>query len=414
MFLASDGGELRDRARAVRRRRLQRRVLSGPARALMRAVVEAPSGIIGDVKAGTVAAARGRSRFARPDPANRSRRPRPPPRRHSRPIAMTARLPPLPPARRAAAAPRTPGDPRAGRRHGLSRPRDRRAGPRRRRGRVQHRDDGLPGDPDRSVLRRADRHAHLSAHRQHRRQPRGRRVDAAVRRRARHPRPAARSLRTGARRATSARTSRANGIVGIADIDTRRLTRMLRDKGAQNGCIVAAAAIDDATSPSAVARGARRAVDGRAGPRAGRDLHRALRVERRRRGRWARATGAGATPRFHVVAYDFGVKHNILRMLAERGCRVTVVPAQTPARRGARAASPTACSCPTAPATPSPATTRSRAIRDDRRRAACRPSASASATSCSGSPSGAKTVKMKFGHHGANHPVQDLRHRAAC
>ena len=134
---------------------------------------------------------------------------------------------------------------------------------------------------------------------------------------------------------------------------------------------------------------------------------RAVRVDVGRVGAGQRATGQAGRARFHVVAYDFGIKHNILRMLAERGCRLTVVPAQTPARDVLRAASPTACSCRTAPAIRSRATTRSRAIRDDRRRAACPRSASASAISCSGSRRARRTMKMKFGHHGANHPVLD-------
>ena len=155
---------------------------------------------------------------------------------------------------------------------------------------------------------------------------------AHLRRGTRHPRPAAPARRTGARPATSSAYLRANNIVGIADIDTRKLTRILREKGAQNGCIVAAADIDRRSRGEALRSHAR---------------------ARRRRWRastsrkvvscstpydWTRATwalGPGYRPqdepRFHVVAYDFGIKHNILRMLAERGCRLTVVPAQTPA-----------------------------------------------------------------------------------
>ena len=121
-------------------------------------------------------------------------------------------------------------------------------------------------------------------------------------------------------------------------------------------------------------------------------------------GEWS-LTGFQALPepKFHVVAYDFGVKRNILRMLAQRGCRVTVVPAQTPAA-DVLAMTPDGIFCRTAPATPSPAITRSPRSASSWP-AASRPSASASATSCWRWPRG-QDVKMKFGHHGANHPVR--------
>ncbi len=124
---------------------------------------------------------------------------------------------------------------------------------------------------------------------------------------------------------------------------------------------------------------------------------------------WKLGSGYGeqAAPRFHVVAYDFGVKFNILRMLAERGCKVTVVPAQTPAARGAGIATRTACSCPTAPATRSLATTPSPL------HASCVATGIPTFGICLGHQimalaSGAKTFKMGHGHHGANHPVKDL------
>ncbi len=123
----------------------------------------------------------------------------------------------------------------------------------------------------------------------------------------------------------------ASNVVGIADIDTRQLTRILREKGAQNGCLVAAAALTIAT-PRTPSRRAQAAP-----AMAGQDLAKV--VSCRTPYEWTESTwalGAGyrrpEAPRCHVVAYDYGVKHNILRMLAERGCRVTVVPAQTPAR----------------------------------------------------------------------------------
>ena len=124
------------------------------------------------------------------------------------------------------------------------------------------------------------------------------------------------------------------------------------------------------------------------------------------RGRSAAGYRPMGEPKFHVVAYDYGAKHNILRLLAQRGCRLTVVPAKTTARRSAARSSRTASSCRTARAIPSRAITRSRrsAISSI---AAFRRSASALATSCSASRPARARVKMKFGHHGANHPVLD-------
>jgi carbamoyl-phosphate synthase small subunit len=155
---------------------------------------------------------------------------------------------------------------------------------------------------------------------------------------------------------------------------------------------------------------AARAAPGRwrAGPGRVVSTDQSLRMDRPS-GRWAPAIGTQPMPRFKVVAYDFGVKHNILRMLADRGCRVTVVPAHTPAAE-VLAQRPTACSCPTAPATPSPATTPSPP------RANSSTAASPTFGICLGHQimglaCGARTYKMKFGHHGANHPVKDLDDR---
>jgi len=196
----------------------------------------------------------------------------------------------------------------------------------------------------------------------------------------------------------------ANRIVGIADIDTRKLTRALRDRGAQNGCLYAAAAIDEAAVAAAVERALA------APSMAGLDLARVVSCTAPYE--WSASTwalGAGFrqldNPRFHVVAYDYGVKHNILRMLAARGCRLTVVPAQTPAD-AVFALKPSGVFLSNGPGDPEPCDYAIAAIR------AIVASGMPTFGICLGHQllalaSGAKTVKMKFGHHGANHPVLD-------
>ncbi len=196
----------------------------------------------------------------------------------------------------------------------------------------------------------------------------------------------------------------ANRIVGIADIDTRKLTRTLRDKGAQNGCLHAAAAIDAAGVAATVKRA--QAVPSMAGLDLARVVSCTAPYE------WSASTwalGAGFRqqehPRFHVVAYDFGVKHNILRMLAARGCRLTVVPAQTPAD-AALALKPDGVFLSNGPGDPEPCAYAIAAIRTIVERGL------PTFGICLGHQLlalavGAKTVKMKFGHHGANHPVLD-------
>ncbi len=198
---------------------------------------------------------------------------------------------------------------------------------------------------------------------------------------------------------------RERNVIGIADIDTRRLTRILREQGAQNGCLVAGAAIDEAAALEAA-----RGFPGLQGM----DLAKQVCTREAyewRQGSWSLADGlpgdapAGDLPRY-VVAYDFGVKRNILRMLTDRGCRISVVPAQTPADE-VLALQPDGVFLSNGPGDPEPCDYAIAAVKQ------------LLATGvplfgiCLGHQllslaSGARTVKMKFGHHGANHPVQDL------
>ncbi|HJU40429.1 MAG TPA: glutamine-hydrolyzing carbamoyl-phosphate synthase small subunit [Tahibacter sp.] len=193
-----------------------------------------------------------------------------------------------------------------------------------------------------------------------------------------------------------------HGIVAIADIDTRRLTRILRDKGAQNGCIVAGAAVD-----ADAALAAARAFPGLKGM----DLAKVVSV--RERYRWNdgsydldRTAHAQTPSAFRVVAYDFGIKHNILRMLADRGCDVTVVPAQTSASE-VFALNPDGVFLSNGPGDPEPCDYAIAAIREFVR-ARVPTFGICLGHQLLGLAVGAKTLKMKFGHHGANHPVIDL------
>ena len=197
-----------------------------------------------------------------------------------------------------------------------------------------------------------------------------------------------------------------NGVTAIADIDTRRLTRILREKGAQNGAIIAgpAAAAEGAVE---AALAAARAFPGLKGA----DLAKVVSVTEKYQwteGSWTLDKGyvtPTAAPQFKVVAYDFGVKHNILRLLADRGCAVTVVPAQTSAA-DVLALNPDGIFLSNGPGDPAPCDYAITAIAEFLK------------TDipvfgiCLGHQllalaSGAQTLKMKFGHHGANHPVQD-------
>ncbi|MFN5155496.1 MAG: glutamine-hydrolyzing carbamoyl-phosphate synthase small subunit, partial [Betaproteobacteria bacterium] len=198
------------------------------------------------------------------------------------------------------------------------------------------------------------------------------------------------------------------GTVAIAGIDTRRLTRVLRRTGAQNGCILGfepGTAVGEVQVEEAVARA--RAAASMAGQDLARVVSTAAAYEWTET-EWHLGRGFGRleSPRFHVVAYDFGVKRNILRMLASRGCRVTVVPAQTPAAE-VLALRPDGVFLSNGPGDPEPC---------DYAIAATRTLLEAGIPTfgiCLGHQilalaSGAKTFKMKFGHHGANHPVKDL------
>ena len=195
----------------------------------------------------------------------------------------------------------------------------------------------------------------------------------------------------------------ARNIVGIAEIDTRRLTRLLRDKGAQSGCIVAG---DDLDEDKALA--AARGFPGLKGM----DLAKEVSCKKAYRwdeNIWQLGSGYGKAPAeqpYKVVAYDYGVKRNILRMLIERGCDVTVVPADTPASE-VLAMQPDGVFLANGPGDPAASDYAVEAIKE------ILETDTPIFGICLGYQllalaSGAKTVKMKFGHHGANHPVQDL------
>ncbi|MBL0661923.1 glutamine-hydrolyzing carbamoyl-phosphate synthase small subunit [Aeromonas caviae] len=197
---------------------------------------------------------------------------------------------------------------------------------------------------------------------------------------------------------------KSHNIVGIADIDTRKLTRILREKGAQAGCILAGKQLDEVHALEQA-----RAFPGLKGM----DLAKEVTVSESyswTEGSWQLGKGH-VTPtadelKYHVVAYDFGVKRNILRMLVDRGCRLTVVPAKTPAAE-VLAMNPDGIFLSNGPGDPEPCDYAIEAIK------AFLDTSTPVFGICLGHQllglaSGAKTIKMKFGHHGANHPVKSL------
>jgi carbamoyl-phosphate synthase small subunit len=194
----------------------------------------------------------------------------------------------------------------------------------------------------------------------------------------------------------------AHGVPAIAEIDTRKLTRLLREKGAQNGCLMAG----DIDLERALAEA--RKFPGLAGM----DLAKVVTTDKPYQwseGRWELGSGfrQPADPRYHVVAYDYGVKRNILRLLAERAARLTIVPAQTPARDVLRL-KPDGVFLSNGPGDPEPCDYAIEAIGELLDTTKIPVFGICLGHQLMGLASGAKTLKMKFGHHGANHPVKDL------
>jgi len=191
-------------------------------------------------------------------------------------------------------------------------------------------------------------------------------------------------------------------IVGIADIDTRKLTRILREKGAQNGCLVAG----DVDTNEALKKA--KSFPGLAGM----DLARVVTTQKPyewNEGGWELGKGYRRieNPKFHVVAYDYGIKRNILRMLADRDTRVSVVPAQMPAKDVLKM-KPDGVFLANGPGDPEPCDYAIESIGEILDATRIPVFGICLGHQLMGLASGAKTLKMKFGHHGANHPVKDL------
>ena len=192
-----------------------------------------------------------------------------------------------------------------------------------------------------------------------------------------------------------------NKVVGIAELDTRKLTRILREKGAQNGCLTTDVDVEKALAKAKAFPGL-----------AGMDLAKVVTTDRPyewTEGRWERGSGYRKldNPRFHVVAYDYGIKHNILRMIADRGARITVVPAFLPAKDVLKLR-PDGVFLANGPGDPEPCDYAIEAIGEILDATRVPVFGICLGHQLMGLASGAKTLKMKFGHHGANHPVKDL------
>ena len=198
---------------------------------------------------------------------------------------------------------------------------------------------------------------------------------------------------------------KSRNIVAIAGVDTRRLTRILREKGAQNGCIMAGDNIDEAQAIASA-----QAFAGLKGMDLAKEVT-ASEPYTWTEGVWDLATDSHREVQnlpYHVVAYDFGVKRNILRMLAERGCRLTVVPATTPAS-DVLALNPDGIFLSNGPGDPEPCDYAITAIKEILATTSVPVFGICLGHQLLALASGARTQKMKFGHHGANHPVQDLK-----
>jgi len=192
-----------------------------------------------------------------------------------------------------------------------------------------------------------------------------------------------------------------NKVVGIAELDTRKLTRILREKGAQNGCLTTDVDVEKALAKAKAFPGL-----------AGMDLAKVVTTDKPYEwtaGRWERGAGYRQldNPRFHVVAYDYGIKHNILRMIADRGARITVVPAFFPAKDVLKLR-PDGVFLANGPGDPEPCDYAIEAIGEILDATQVPMFGICLGHQLMGLASGAKTLKMKFGHHGANHPVKDL------
>jgi carbamoyl-phosphate synthase small subunit len=193
-----------------------------------------------------------------------------------------------------------------------------------------------------------------------------------------------------------------NKVVGIADLDTRKLTRILREKGAQNGCVVAGDVnVDEGLKKAQAFPGL-----------GGMDLAKVVSTQKAyewNEGGWELGKGyrRADNPKLHVVAFDYGIKRNILRLLADRSARVTVVPAQTPAKDVLKM-KPDGVFLANGPGDPEPCDYAIEAIGEILDATRIPVFGICLGHQLMGLASGAKTLKMKFGHHGANHPVKDL------